>query len=177
MKIAVFCASSTPYKKAYCDAATILGTMIARQGDILYYGGSNLGTMGLVSGAALEAGGHVVGVIPTFFSQEIINSQPVTELVKVSSMAERKEYMIRECDAFIALPGGVGTLDEILEVMIAKQLKLIDKPIVLFNPDGFYDNFLSQIDDMGANGFFRSGKRPDIRIATTIEDVLLFCRQ
>ena len=176
MKIAVFCASSTPYKKEYSDAAAMLGTLIARRGDSLYYGGSNLGVMGIISGAALATGGYVVGVIPTFFSDEIIYSQPVSELVKVSSMAERKEYMIHECDAFVALPGGVGTIDEILEVMIAKQLKLIDKPVVLYNPDGFYDHFISQIDEMGANGFFRSGKRPDIHIATSIEEVLLYCK-
>lgn len=176
-KIAVFCASSVPQKPNYIQAAKELGTEIARRGHTLVYGGSNLGTMGHVSGAALAAGGEVIGVIPTLFSPEIINSQPVTKLVKVASMAERKEYMIHHCDAFIALPGGIGTLDETLEVMVANQLNIIDtKPVVLYNPDGFYDHFLQQIETMGENGFFRYGKHPYISEAKTIEELLDLCQ-
>lgn len=176
MLIAVFCASSEPKNPDYKQAAVALGSEIARRGHTLVYGGSNLGTMGHVSGAALAAGGEVIGVIPTLFSPEIINSQPVTELVKVASMAERKEYMIQHCDAFIALPGGIGTLDEILEVMVANQLNIIKtKPVVLFNPDGFYDHFIQQIETMGENGFFRSGRHPDIGEAKTIDELLTLC--
>jgi uncharacterized protein (TIGR00730 family) len=176
MLIAVFCASSVPNNPKYVSAATELGTKIAHQGHTLVYGGSNLGTMGDVSGAALAAGGEVIGVIPSFFSDEIIHSQPVTKLLKVASMAERKEWMIHNCDAFIALPGGIGTLDEILEVMVANQLKLIkEKPIVIYNPDGFFDHLVQQIETMGQNGFFRSGRRPALRMATTIDELLHHC--
>ena len=178
MLISVFCASSEPHKAEYKEAAIALGTLIARQGHTLVYGGSNLGTMGHISSAALAAGGEVIGVIPTFFSPEIIHSQPVTRLVKVDSMAQRKEYMLHHCDAFVALPGGIGTLDEILEVMVANQLRLIDnKPMVLFNPDGFYDHLLSQIDAMGDNGFFRSGKRPDVKVAHNVNEILELCKR
>lgn len=176
MKIAVFCGSSNPKNTKYVDDAKLLGRKIAESGHTLIYGGSNLGMMGAVSGAALEYGGAVIGVIPTLFSEEIIMSQPVTKLVRVSSMAERKEYIIRESDAFIALPGGIGTLDEVLEVLVANQLKQIKKPIALYNPDGFYDSFLEQIKQMGDNGFFRSGVEPTIisckEISRCVDDVL-----
>lgn len=178
MLIAVFCASSVPKNPDYIQSAIELGREIALRGHTLYYGGSNLGTMGHVSGAALAAGGEVVGVIPTFFSDEIIYSQPVTRLVKVASMAERKEYLIHHCDAFIALPGGIGTLDEVLEVMVANQLNIIKKkPIVLYNPNGFFDNFIHQIDIMGENGFFRSGKRPEIRFSADIKQIIDLCSE
>ncbi|MBO4307554.1 MAG: TIGR00730 family Rossman fold protein [Bacteroidales bacterium] len=170
MKIAVFCGSSNPKNRKYLDDAKLLGRRIAKSGHTLVYGGSNLGMMGAVSGAALECGGTVIGVIPTLFSEEIIMSQPVTELVRVSSMAERKEYIIRESDAFVALPGGIGTLDEVLEVLVANQLKQIKKTIALYNPDGFYDSFLEQIKQMGTNGFFRSGAEPEIINCKEIND-------
>ena len=156
MNIAVFCGSSLPHNKEIVEAAAALGRRIAQEGHTLVYGGSNLGLMGVVSGAALEEGGRVVGVIPTLFSEEIIRSQPVTELVRVRSMAERKEYIIARSDAFVALPGGIGTLDEVLEVMVANQLKQIDKPMYLLNMDGFYNLFLEQLRQMHLMGFVRA---------------------
>ena len=182
MNIAVFCASSHPHNPCFAEAAAELGRAIAIGGHTLLYGGSNLGLMGIVSGAALAAGGRVVAVIPTLFSEEIINSQPVTELVRVKSMAERKEYLIANSDAFVALPGGIGTLDEILEVMVANQLGLVrdrsgahlsqGKPIALYSPDGFFSPFLQQIDTMGNNGFFRSGARPNLITCDKIDEIL-----
>jgi len=178
MNISVFCASSHPRSAHLALAAAELGHAIATNGHKLLYGGSNLGLMGVVSGAALEAGGTVIGVIPSFFSEEIIMSQPVTELVRVKSMAERKEYLIAHSDAFIALPGGIGTLDEILEVMVHNQLGPLrdtchkDKPVILFNPDGFYNPFLQQIKDMGEAGFFRSGKAPTLLSASSVAGLM-----
>ena len=112
MNISVFCGATLPHNQEYTNVAKQLGQLIAQGGHTLLYGGSNLGLMGTVSSAVLEGGGHVVGVIPSFFTEEIILSQPVTELVRVASMAERKEYLIAHSDAFVALPGGIGTLDE-----------------------------------------------------------------
>ena len=156
MNIAVFCGSGLPGDSRITHAAETLGRRLAEEGHTLIYGGSNLGLMGVVSGAALQEGGRVVGVIPTLFSEEIIRSQPVTELVRVRSMAERKEYIIAHSDAFVALPGGIGTLDEIAEVMVANQLQIVDgkrvldgtyrqKPMILLNIDGYFDPFLAQI--------------------------------
>ncbi len=178
MNISVFCASSHPHDKKISEAANELGRRIAIGGHTLLYGGSNLGLMGSVSGAAMETGGTVIAVIPTFFSEEIITSQKVSETVRVKSMAERKEYLIAHSDAFIALPGGIGTLDEVLEVMVHNQLGPLrdashcDKLVILYNPDGFWNPFLQQIDLMGENGFFRSGKRPHLIVSDDIDYIL-----
>lgn len=169
MEIAVFCASSHPHNPLFAEAAAALGRKIALAGHTLLYGGSNLGLMGTVSTAAMENGGRVVAVIPTLFSEEIIRSQTVTELVRVRSMAERKEYLIAHSDAFIALPGGIGTLDEVLEVMVANQLKQIDKPMYLLNLDGFYNPFLEQLHQMYRMGFVRPGGEASLHAVENLD--------
>ena len=167
MHISVFCASSLPHNKEIVEAAAVLGRRIAQEGHTLVYGGSNLGLMGVVSGAALEEGGRVVGVIPNLFSDDIIHSQRVTELVRVRSMAERKERIMEACDAFIALPGGIGTIDEVSEVMVMNQLQIVDgkrvldgtyktKPMILLNIDGYYNPFLEQLRLTKEEGLMRS---------------------
>ena len=170
MNIAVFCGSSMPRNKEIVEAAAVLGRRIAQDGHTLVYGGSNLGLMGIVSGAALEAGGRVVGVIPTFFSDDIIHSQPVSELVRVRTLAERKEYLIAHSDAFVALPGGIGTLDEVLEVMVANQLHHLGKPMILLNLGGYYNPFLAQLDAMRAEGLLRSAA--GLVAAASVEECL-----
>lgn len=167
MHIAVFCGSSMPRNKEIVEAAAVLGRRIAQEGHTLVYGGSNLGLMGVVSGAALEEGGRLVGVIPTLFSDDIIHSQRVTELVRVRSMAERKERIMEMCDAFVALPGGIGTIDEVSEVMVMNQLQIVDgkrvldgsfrpKPMILLNIDGYFDPFLDQLRLVKEEGLMRS---------------------
>ena len=156
MNVAVFCGASLPHSEQITEAARQLGRAIARGGHTLLYGGSNLGLMGATSGAALQEGGRVVGVIPTFFSDDIIHSQPVSELVRVRTLAERKEYLIAHSDAFVALPGGIGTLDEVLEVMVDNQLHHLGKPMILLNLGGYYNHFLAQLDAMRAEGLLRS---------------------
>ncbi len=180
-KIAVFCGSSMPHNEKIVNAARELGRRLAEEGDVLVYGGSNLGLMGVVSGAALEAGGHVVGVIPTLFSEDIILSQTVTELVRVRTMGERKERILEMCDAFIALPGGIGTIDEVSEVMVANQLQIADgkrlldgsyrqKPMILLNIDGYYDPFLEQMRVVKEEGLMRSDA--GLVSAASVEEVL-----
>lgn len=154
MNISVFCGASLPRNQQYTAAAALLGKLLAQRGHSLLYGGSNLGIMGAVSSASLENGGRVVGVIPSFFSEEIILSQPVTQLVRVASMAERKEYLIANSDAFIALPGGIGTIDEIFEVLVANQLGLISKPMGLLNTNGFFLPMIEMLKNMEHEGFY-----------------------
>lgn len=167
MNVSVFCGASLPHSEQITEAARQLGRAIARGGHTLLYGGSNLGLMGAISGAALQEGGRVVGVIPTFFSDDIIHSQPVSELVRVRSLAERKEYLIAHSDAFVALPGGIGTLDEVSEVMVANQLQIVNnrraldgsyktKPMILLNIDGYYNPFLEQLRLTKEEGLMRS---------------------
>lgn len=180
MNISVFCGASLPHSEQITEAARQLGRAIARGGHTLLYGGSNLGLMGAMSGAALQEGGRVVGVIPTFFSDDIIHSQPVSELVRVRTLAERKEYLIAHSDAFVALPGGIGTLDEVLEVMVANQLGLVrdrsganqsqGKPMILLNLGGYYNPFLAQLDAMRAEGLLRSAA--GLMAAASVEECL-----
>lgn len=180
--IAVFCGSSRPRSAAIVEAARQLGRRMAEEGLTLVYGGSNLGLMGEVSGAALQAGGRVVGIIPTTFSEEIITSQSVTELVRVNTITDRKVQILRCCQAFVALPGGIGTIDEVSEVMVANQLGLfadgdapdaprgIQKPMVLLNVDGFYDPFLAQLELIRAEGLMRTDG--GLRVVTTVGEVM-----
>lgn len=146
--IAVFCGSHLGRSPKFQAAAQQLGLAIAQQRRTLVYGGSNLGYMGAVSTAALDAGARVVSVIPTIFSDDVINSQPRAETIRVASMQERKAHMIALCDAFVALPGGIGTLDELTEVLMSNQLGLCCKPVGIINIDGYFDPFIQQIYNM-----------------------------
>ncbi len=143
--ITVFCGSHKGRTPIYESSIALLGKLIAQQHRTLIYGGSNKGYMGTLSSAAIEEGGHVVAVIPRIFSNEVIYSQQVGELIIVDTMLQRKEILIERGDAFIALPGGVGTLDEFTDVLSAKQLGTINKPLALLNIEGFFDSFLSQL--------------------------------
>ena len=175
MHISVFCGASLPHSEQITEAARQLGRAIARGGHTLLYGGSNLGLMGVTSGAALQEGGRVVGVIPTFFSDDIIHSQPVSELVRVRTLAERKEYLIAHSDAFVALPGGIGTLDEVLEVMVANQLHHLGKPMILLNLDGYYNPFLDQLRLVKEEGLMRTDA--GLVSVNSVDDVFLKLNQ
>ena len=142
---------------------------MAQSGYELVYGGSNLGLMGEVSGAALEAGGRVVGVIPTLFGEAVIGSQPGVEVVRVGSMAERKVRIMAMADVFVALPGGIGTLDEVSEVMVANQLGQMSKPLYLLNMGGFFEPFLEQLRVMREAGFVREGAEAALRVVADVE--------
>lgn len=172
MHLAVFCASRTGNNPQYQSTAHALGQLIALQGHTLVYGGSNLGYMGTVSTAALDAGGHVISVIPTIFSPEVINSQPRAETRLVSSMQERKSLMIDLCDAFVALPGGVGTLDEIFEVLMSNQLNLCDKPMGLLNVDGYFSPLLQQLDRMMQDGLLLPHSIRALKVDSTPEGLM-----
>ena len=168
--IAVVCGASVPGEPRFAEAARRVGAAVAEAGCRLVYGGSNLGMMGMVSAAALARGGEVAAVIPTLFSEDIINSQPVSELIRVGSMAERKTRIMQMCDAFVALPGGIGTLDEVSEVMVANQLHQMDKPVVLLDIDGFYAPFLAQLELMRRCGLLRSECR--LQAVATVEECM-----
>lgn len=164
--VCLFCGSRMS-RNPQCEAdARRLGELVAAHGCTLLYGGSNLGYMGTASAAALRGGARVVGIIPTLFGPEVIESQPGVEIVRVASMGERKERMIAQGDAFVALPGGIGTLDEVSEVMVANQLHICSKPLALLNTNGFFDPFLAQLDRMAADGLLQ----PECREALLVDD-------
>lgn len=172
MKVAVFCGSNLPRNPHIRHQAIELGKRLALRGDVLVYGGSNLGLMGAISGAALESNGEVVSIIPTFFSREIIESQPCSELILVEGLSDRKQTMMQLSDAFIAFPGGLGTLDELTDVFANVQLEQISKPVVLLNVDGFFDPFLQQLDLMIEEGLMKQEVRNTLLVCKDVDSLL-----
>ena len=153
MNITVYCGSSMPENRAFQQVARELGEWIAREGHELAYGGSRVGLMGIVSGTVLEAGGRVHGVETSFFVDAGVARDNLTELFVVDTMAERKAKMIELGDAFVALPGGVGTLEEMSEIMSRIRLGMDPSACYFLNIDGFYDNLRAFLDDMVREGF------------------------
>ncbi|ESW04264.1 hypothetical protein PHAVU_011G080600 [Phaseolus vulgaris] len=152
-RICVFCGSSPGNKSSYQDAAIELAKELVSRNIDLVYGGGSIGLMGLVSQAVYDGGRHVIGVIPKTLMPREITGETVGEVMAVADMHQRKAEMARHSDAFIALPGGYGTLEEVLEVITWAQLGIHDKPVGLLNVDGYYNSLLSFIDKAVEEGF------------------------
>lgn len=148
MNICVFCGSRHGNPVAYEAAAKTLGSLLAQEGHTLVYGGGNVGLMGVVADAVLAEGGKVIGVIPDFLLQREVGHRNVTTLEVVDTMHTRKKRMADLSDAFIAMPGGWGTLDELAEILTWKQLGLISQPVGLLNTRQFFDPLLEQMQRM-----------------------------
>lgn len=153
--ICVFCGSSTGENRIYSDAAKKLGQLFIKEGITLIYGGAKVGLMGIIADEVLNHGGQAIGVIPDFFSDKEIAHNQLTELIYVRSMAERKAILAERSDAFIAMPGGFGTLDELFEMMTSSQLDLHKKPVGLLNVNHFYDALIMQVDKMETEKFMK----------------------
>jgi len=153
--ICVYCASSADVAQSYKDAAVELGRAAAEQGIDIVYGGGRVGLMGLLADAALAAGGRVTGIIPGHIVDMEVAHQTLTELVVVQTMHERKKMMFDRSDAFVILPGGTGTLDEMLEMLTWRQLGLHSKPIILANIGGYWDRLLAVLRHGVDEGFIR----------------------
>jgi uncharacterized protein (TIGR00730 family) len=156
--VAVFCGSSFGLAPRYAEEAAALGRAIAAAGAGVVYGGGRVGLMGVLADAALEAGAPVHGVIPAGLARAEVAHTGLTRLDVVATMHERKARMADTASGFIALSGGFGTLDEFFEIVTWKQLGHHDRPIVLFNPSGFFDPLLLAIRRMTAEGFIREGR-------------------
>ena len=172
MNLCVFCGSSSGKASRYREAAVELARVAVARGWGIVYGGGNVGLMGVVADAALEAGGRVVGVIPRHLMERELGHGGVTELHVVGSMHERKALMADVSDAFVALPGGFGTLDEFCEILTWAQLGLHAKPCGILNVNGFFAPFLEQCDRAVAEGFLRPEHRDLIRVATGPESLM-----
>ncbi|HVT96958.1 MAG TPA: TIGR00730 family Rossman fold protein [Acidobacteriaceae bacterium] len=170
--VCVFCASAAGASPVYLEAAGELGRRIAQRGYGLVYGGATVGAMGAVADAALAAGGKVVGVIPDVIREREIDHKGLTELHVVRTMHERKAMLAERADAFVALPGGYGTMDEFIEIVTWAQLKIHAKPCVLVNVNGFWDRLLAFFDTCVAEGFIQEENRGLVQVAHDPEEAL-----
>ncbi len=172
MNICVFCGSSFGTNPVYKEAAKKLGFLMADQNHALVYGGGNVGLMGVVADAVLEKGGSVTGVIPKFLLDREVGHTGLTQLEIVTSMHERKKRMADLADAFIAIPGGWGTLEEIAEILTWKQLGLIRQPVGVLNINQFFDPLLAQMQAMVTEGFLRDENFQSVKTSDSPTELL-----
>ncbi|MEE3108340.1 MAG: TIGR00730 family Rossman fold protein [Pseudomonadota bacterium] len=170
--ICVFCGSSSAVAETHKDAARRFGAILAGNSVRLIYGGGRVGLMGLVADGAAQAGGEVIGVIPDFLDRIEVGNREISELVVTDSMHARKAKMYELADAFVTLPGGLGSLDETFEVITWTQLKLSAKPFVVVNIDGYWQPLLALIDHVIAAGFARPANRDILQVVGDVEAVL-----
>lgn len=153
--VCVYCGSSSRVDDAYKNAATSLGKLIASEGWGVVYGGGRVGLMGLVADSALENGAPVIGIIPEHIQEREVEHTDLTELHIVDTMHVRKQMMVDKSQAFVILPGGLGTLDELFELLTWKQLGLHDKPIVIVNLNGYWSKLIESVKNIAGEGFMR----------------------
>jgi hypothetical protein len=155
MNVCIFCGSSSGNNPIYSKAASQLGKALAKSNCTLVYGGGNIGLMGILADEVVANGGHVIGVIPDFLMHKELGHQGIGQLEIVTSMHERKKRMADLSEAFIAMPGGWGTLEELAEILTWQQLSLISKPIGILNVNKYFDPLLLQMNKMVTEGFLR----------------------
>ncbi|WP_222837133.1 TIGR00730 family Rossman fold protein [Ureibacillus thermophilus] len=172
MRIAIYCGSSSGKSPVYEEAAVELGKVLAKKKYGVVYGGSTQGLMGKVADAALSEGGEVIGVMPKHLMDKEKLHTTLTELYIVDSMHTRKKKMSDLADAFVALPGGCGTLDEYFEAFTWAQIGIHQKPVILYNVNGFYDALIQHFEKMMAEGFLREHQHHLFKTAATLEELL-----
>lgn len=170
--IAVYCASSNKIRASYVEAAERLGNLIASAGIRLIYGDGGIGLMAAVARGALQNNGEVVGVIPQFMVDQAWNNPDSTQTIVTQTMHERKATICEMCDAMVALPGGIGTFEELLECLTWKQLGLHSNPVVILNTDGYYDRLLECIDFMVDEQMMRPIHKQMFVVVNQPEEVL-----
>lgn len=170
--VCVYCGSGPGANPRFVEAASAFGRMLAENGVRLVYGGGSIGLMGAVATAVLDRGGKVTGIIPEFLKTRELALTRVQEMIVTRNMHERKQAMFEHADAFVALPGGLGTLEELVEQLTWAQLGQHAKPILLANIDGFWEPLLKLVQHMRELEFIRKGLTVDILTADTVEDIL-----
>lgn len=171
MNIVVYLGSAMGRDPVYQEKIRELGEWIGRTGNDLIYGGSKIGLMGVLADAVLSSGGHVTGVEPSFFIEQCRQHDGIDQLIITDDMFERRKTMYELGDAFIAFPGGAGTLEEITDIISARQLRLTDKPYVIYNFNGYYDHFEAQLDHMTAEGFIPAENRAAMIFARSLAEI------
>lgn len=169
-KICVFCGSSRGHNPVYSEYAGKLGAYLAEKKIGLVYGGGNIGLMGIISSAVMINGGHVTGIIPEKLYTKVPHEH-ISELIVVNDMHERKSMMYRLSDGFICLPGGIGSLEELLEVFTWVQLGYLTKPVCILNINGYYTPLLGQFEKMLQEGFLKQSHHDNLLIRDHIEGI------
>lgn len=170
--ICVYCGSGPGTNPAYISAAREFGQLCASRDIRIVYGGANIGIMGEIAQSALDAGGKVSGVLPEFWYQSSLMHKELSDLIITASMHERKQTMYDLSDAFVAFPGGIGTLEELVEMMTWSQLGHHKKPIVIANIDSFWHPLITLLEHMTAEEFIRDGLKVSYEIAHTVQEIL-----
>lgn len=170
--LCVFCGSRVGNDPTYAAAATRLGTLLAEAGITLVYGGGRIGLMGVIADSVTAAGGRVVGVIPDFLERREVANRAADQLIVSRSMHERKQRMFELADGFVVLPGGIGTLDETIEILTWKQLHRHTKPIVLLDLDGFWQPLLALFDAVIRRGFATDRTRSLYEVVDTTDAII-----
>jgi uncharacterized protein (TIGR00730 family) len=171
-RVCVFCGSNTGLRPEYLAEAVAFGGLLGKAGLGLVYGGAQVGLMGALADAALANGGEVIGVIPRSLAAVEVAHQGLSRLVVVETMHERKALMAQEADAFVALPGGFGTLDEFFEILTWAQLGIHAKPCLMVNTGGYYDHLLRFLEVAIEEGFLKGENRDYIHVATNAAEAL-----
>ena len=172
MNICLYGASSTQINENYIAATEALGEAMARAGHRLVYGGGGAGLMGAAARGMKKAGGHVVGVVPSFLKVDGVLYDGCDEMIFTDTMRQRKQIMEERADAFIITPGGIGTYEEFFEIYTLKQLGRHGKPMVIFNINGYYDGLLAMLKQTVAEGFMREASLSLYTVATNADEVL-----
>jgi len=172
MTICVFASSSSRIDSGYAIAATRLGSLLAEAGMDVVYGGGGIGLMGKLADAVIKGGGRITGVIPTFMKDEGWDHASVSDMILTVDMGERKKMMFSMADAIVALPGGVGTLEELTEAMTLKQLGIYKGPIIILNTMDFYKSLIEFLEHMVSGNFLRYEHKGMWEIADTPEEVI-----
>ncbi len=170
--IAIYCASSTKVRPAFFAAAHRLGKIFAENKITMVFGAGNMGLMGEAADAVAEVGGKMIGVIPNFMIEQNWHHKACTELIVTDGMSDRKQTIEHISDAFVALPGGIGTMDELFECMVNKQLGLHTKPIIILNVDGYYDGLIKFFDQMVQEQMMRPVQGIMYQVVNSPEEVL-----
>ncbi len=175
--LCVFCGSATGADPRFADTARALGRACAERGIAVVYGGASVGLMGIVADATLDAGGRVIGVLPHALASREIGHTRLTQLELVDSMAERKQRMADLSDAFVAIPGGIGTMDELFEVWTWGYLGVHQKPCAVLNVGGFYDHLLAWVKHAEGAGLVKPVQRDMLRVADSVGDLFTVLEQ
>jgi uncharacterized protein (TIGR00730 family) len=173
MNICVFCGSASGNNPVYADAAKELASLLCEKNATLIYGGGNIGLMGILADEVMHGGGKVIGVIPDFLMSKEVGHSGISQLEVVASMHERKRRMADLADAFIALPGGWGTLDELAEILTWKQLGLVNTSVGLLNTNGYFNSLISQMQTMVKDGFLHSKNLQELNVGETPKELLI----